>query len=87
MVELNTPTGQNVFSGLVEDYAIRVHRDWRDTDFQEMRQAISDWECGFYEFTQMMERILEVVARMPIITDEEMIEVRKQKYSQLIGLL
>jgi hypothetical protein len=71
---------QNLYQALRNDYSIRVHRLWTETDYETMWNAIEEYDSGFVELTHLMARLLDIVNRIPEITDEEVLYRRSQEF-------
>jgi len=75
-----SPFSQNLYQALRNDYSIRVHRLWTETDYETMKSAIAEYDMGFLELSHLMPRLLEIINRIPEITDEETLYARSQEF-------
>jgi hypothetical protein len=71
---------QGLYQALRNDYAIRVHRLWTETDYEAMHDAIEEYDSGFVEVSHLMAHLLEIVSRIPENTDEELISARSNEF-------
>lgn len=78
---------QGLYQVLRNDYAIRVHRLWTETDYEAMRDAIEEYDSGFVEVSHLMANLLDIANRIPENTDEELISARSNEFVSKTGSL